>query len=107
MADRIALIGDRESIKGFAAIGFDIIECAMPERAENVLKAAIETNMYAIIFMTEEMFSAATRVCKKQEENCLPAIIPIPGIAGNTGIGKERLSAFVERAVGSDILFNN
>lgn len=106
MAEKIALIGDRESIKGFAAIGFDIIECEAPERAEIVLRAAIENEIYSIIFMTEEMFSAAEREVKKHEEKQLPAIIPIMGISGNNGIGKQRLSAFVERAVGSDILFN-
>ena len=37
----------------------------------------------------------------------LPAVIPIPGVRGNTGIGTKRLSSFVEKAVGSDIIFND
>ena len=57
--------------------------------------------------MTEEMYSAAEKECKKYEEKQLPAIVPIPGIKGNSGIGKQRLSYFVERAVGSDIIFKN
>lgn len=107
MADKIAIIGDRESIKGFAAIGFDIIECNSGEKASSVLRATAETGEYSIIFMTEQMFSFAEKECKKYEEKQLPAIIPVPGIKGNSGVGKKRLSAFVERAVGSDILFNN
>jgi V/A-type H+-transporting ATPase subunit F len=106
MADKIAVIGDRESIKGFAACGFDIIECSA-ERAGSVLRNTAETEEYSIIFMTEEMYSAAEKECKKYEEKQLPAIIPIPGIRGNSGLGKKRLSYFVERAVGSDIIFNN
>ena len=34
-----------------------------------------------------------------------PAIIPIPGVAGNTGIGIRDVKQSVEKAVGSDILF--
>ncbi len=107
MAEKIAIIGDRESIKGFTAIGFDIIECSDLSRANSVLRTAAEGEQYSIIYMTEEMYSAAEKECKKYEEKQLPAIIPIPGIKGNSGIGRERLSYFVERAVGSDIIFKN
>ncbi len=107
MAERIAIIGDRESIKGFAAIGFDIIECNDLQRAGSILRTAAENEQYTIIFLTEEMYSAAEKECKKYEEKQLPAIVPIPGIRGNNGLGKERLSYFVERAVGSDIIFKN
>lgn len=106
MADKIAVIGDRESIKGFAAIGFDIIDCSV-DRAASVLKTTAETEEYSIIFMTEQMYCAAEKECKKYEEKQLPAIIPIPSVTGNSGIGKQRLSKFVERAVGSDIIFKN
>ena len=106
MADKIAVIGDKESIKGFAVIGFDILECT-PEKAASILKAAAETEEYSIIYMTEQMYCAAEKECKKYEEKMLPSIIPIPAVSGNNGIGRERLSKFVERAVGSDIIFKN
>ena len=34
----------------------------------------------------------------------LPAIVPVPGVRGNTGLGLDSVSEFVEKAVGSDIL---
>ena len=34
-----------------------------------------------------------------------PAIIPIPGVDGNFGIGIANVKKSVERAVGADILF--
>ena len=37
----------------------------------------------------------------------LPAIIPIPGVSGNTGKGMLNVKKSVEQAVGSDIIFNN
>ena len=55
--------------------------------------------------MTEELFEAARKEVAKLSLQTIPAVIPIPGARGNTGIGSRRLSAFVEQAVGSDILF--
>jgi V/A-type H+-transporting ATPase subunit F len=107
MDNKIAVIGDSESIKGFAAIGFETIECDKPERANHILRNTAEADVYSIIYMTEEMFLACEKERKKYEDKSLPAIIPIPGLRGNTGIGRQRLSDFVERAVGSDIIFNN
>lgn len=107
MPEKIAIIGDSESIKGFAAIGFEIIECENPEKANHILRSTVEADVYSIIYMTEEMFLACEKERKKHEEKTLPAIIPVPGLRGNTGIGTGRLSDFVEKAVGSDIIFNN
>ena len=107
MPNKIAIIGESESIKGFAAIGFDLIECDKPEKAGSVLRSTAETELYSIIYMTEEMFLSSEKERKKYEEKTLPAIIPIPGITGDIGIGRQRLSDFVERAVGSDIIFNS
>ena len=36
-----------------------------------------------------------------------PAVIAIPGVKGNTGIGISGVKKSVEQAVGSDILFSN
>ena len=107
MQNKIAVIGDPESIKGFAAIGFDRIVCETSEQANTVLRRAAETEQYSVIFMTEQMFVAAEKERGKYEDEQTPAILPIPGIGNNNGVGKQRLSAFVERAVGSDIIFNN
>jgi V/A-type H+-transporting ATPase subunit F len=52
MANKIAIIGDRESIKGFAAIGFDTIECDEAQKANMILRNTAETELYSIIYMT-------------------------------------------------------
>ena len=41
---------------------------------------------------------------QKYRERTVPAIIPIPGVTGNTGVGMKNVSRSVEQAVGSDIL---
>ena len=42
---------------------------------------------------------------EQYRERTLPAVIQIPGVAGNTGAGVEGVRKTVEQAVGTDILF--
>lgn len=105
MAKNIAVIGDSESIKGFGAIGLDIYPCDDIENAAHLLRNIADSDNYAIIYMTEELFTLVEKERNRYENRLTPAIIPLPGVKGNTGIGSKRLSAFVEQAVGSDILF--
>lgn len=105
MAKNIAVIGDSESIKGFGAIGIDIYPCDDIENAAHLLRNIADSDNYAVIYMTEELFELVEKERNRYENRLTPAIIPLPGVKGNTGIGSKRLSAFVEQAVGSDILF--
>ncbi len=107
MVKNIAFIGDSESVKGFSAVGIDVLSCDEPEEASVVLKNAADKEMYAVIYITEELYEAAIREVNKLAEQTMPAVIPLPGARGNTGVGSRRLSLFVEKAVGSDILFKN
>ncbi len=107
MAKSIAIIGDSESIKGFGAVGMDLFICDDTAASSQLLKQITDNDYYAIIYMTEEIFEACAKEREKFAERAVPAIIPLPGVRGNTGIGQRRLSSFVEQAVGSDILFKN
>lgn len=107
MAKGIAVIGDSESVKGFGAVGLESYVCDKPEDAAQLLKTVTESDKYAVIYMTEELFEITEKERAKFSERITPAIIPIPGVRGNTGVGMRRLSSFVEKAVGSDILFKN
>ena len=104
MAD-IAVIGDNESTKGFAAVGLKIFPCENAEQAEAALKTLVSEGC-GIMYITEEYASALSKEIAKLDEALLPAVIPIPGVNGNTGIGVNRLKSSVEKAVGSDIIFN-
>ena len=107
MAKSIAVIGDSESVKGFGAVGMDMFICDDPLASPQLLKQIADNDFYAIIYMTEEIFEASAKEREKLAERPVPAVIPIPGVRGNTGVGIRRLSHFVEQAVGSDILFKN
>ncbi len=104
---KIAVVGDGDSIKGFACVGLDIYSCA-PDKEEAVqLLRTLAAGDYGIIYITEEVFAAAGQEIARYDEQLSPAIVPIPGLKGNTGIGMQRLRDSVEKAVGSDIVFND
>ena len=102
---KIAVLGDYDSIYGFAAIGFDTFPLNDPEEAKAKIKTLAESK-YAVLYITEEWMKKLSAVIANYDDKVLPAIIPVPGIRGNTGQGIENVKGFVEQAVGSDILFS-
>lgn len=105
MRTKIAVIGDRGSVLGFKAIGFDVFE-AETDVSIAELVADLAKQEYGIIFVTEELIAANPDVVEKYKDDMLPAIIPIPSRNGSLGIGMAGIHRNVERAVGADI-FNN
>ena len=100
---KIAAIGDRDSVQGFASIGLEVYFADEKQEAEKLLKRIANDN-YAVIYITEKLASMIPQEIEKYTEAVTPAIIPIPGVSGNTGEGMENVSRFVEKAVGSDII---
>ncbi len=100
---KIAVMGDKDSISGFSSIGLDIFPLYDPLEAAKTLRNLSE-NGYAIIYITEKLYSEINDEIKKYKNNPLPAIIPIPGVSGNNGVGIKNVSKTVEQAVGSDVL---
>lgn len=103
---KIGVIGDRESVLGFKAVGLDVFPCHDRDEARTVL-GRIAKESYAIIYITERFYKDLPDDIARYEEVRTPAIIPIPGIDGTHGIGMANLKKAVERAVGADILFGN
>lgn len=105
MQTKIAVIGDRGSVMGFKAVGFDVFE-AEEDSSIASLVSELSKNQYGIVFVTEELIAVNQDVVEKYKDDMLPAIIPIPGRNGSLGIGMANIHKNVERAVGADI-FNN
>jgi V/A-type H+-transporting ATPase subunit F len=103
---RVAVLGDRDSIYGFAAIGLDTFPVENTVEAAKQLKELAD-GRYAVIYITESLQSELESEIDNYLTSQLPAIIPIPGVSGNTGKGMRNVKKSVERAVGSDIIFNN
>ena len=93
---KIAVLGDYDSIYGFATLGLDTFPVTTHE------EAAEELHKLA----TEAWADQLKHEIARYQEEIIPAIIQIPGIAGNTGAGVAGVKKSVEVAVGSDILFS-
>lgn len=101
---KIAVLGDAESIKGFSSVGLDIFP-VLEDTAKQTFKK-LTSGEYGIIYIVEETAALLSEEIAEFDEKMLPAIIPIPGVKNNNGIGLSRLKASVEKAIGSDIIFN-
>lgn len=103
---KVAVMGERDSIYGFAALGLEILPTTDARAAAEKLHELAEQE-YAVIYITESLADALTAEIAKYDKLLAPAIIPIPGAFGNSGCGVARVKSFVEQAVGSDIIFGN
>ena len=101
---KIGVIGDRESILGFKAVGLDVFPCDAADDAKKVLKKIAKED-FAIIYVTEQLYQYMGEEIDQYNDSRLPAIIPIPNKDGSLGIGMTNVRKSVERAVGADILF--
>ncbi len=103
---KIAVMGDYNSIYGFAVLGLEIFPVKDAGEGRQLLKR-LTADDYGIIFVTETLAAQIDSEIEKLKELIIPAIILIPGVSGNTGDGVKAVKKFVEKAVGSDILFSN
>ena len=104
---KIAIIGDRDSVLGFMALGFSVHEITAAEDAAKQLRALVKSGEYGVIFVTEQYAQQLEEAIGEYKDLPLPAIISIPGHNGSTGYGMNAIRDAVERAVGADILFKN
>ena len=102
---KIAVLGDYDSIYGFATLGLDTFPVSTREEAAEKL-ARLASGKYGVIYVTEKWAAELKHEIGRYQEQITPAIIQIPGIAGNTGAGVAGVKKSVEIAVGSDIVFS-
>ena len=100
---KIGIIGDRESILGFMALGFSVFETDTAAEAEKLLDQLAEED-FAVLYITQTYAALLEEKISSYFSKPLPAIVPIPDVNGG-GYGEKILKKAVERAVGADILF--
>ena len=103
---KIAVVGDYDSIYGFAALGLDTYAVKTPDEARAVVNT-LAVSECGVIYMTESLAAMLEDVIETYRYKPTPAIILIPGVHANTGAGVAGVRKTVEKAVGSDILFGD
>ena len=99
---KIAVLGDRDSVLGFKALGLTVFPVDNVEQARHTLHRLAKED-YAIIYVTEQLAANLSADIARYKTEVTPAVILIPGKTGSLGIGAQALQSAVERAVGADI----
>ncbi|EQB86534.1 V/A-type H+-transporting ATPase subunit F [Clostridium punense] len=100
---KVGVVGDKDSILAFKAIGIDVFPVIEVEEARKRIDRMAFEN-YAVIFVTEQLAQHLEETIQRYNTKMIPAIILIPSNQGSLNIGKKRISDNVEKAVGVNIL---
>lgn len=83
---KIAVLGDRDSIYGFGALGLEVFPIDDGETGAKTVRRLAEED-YAVLYITEALCAQIPQELERLRELPLPAVVPIPGLSGNTGMG--------------------
>ncbi len=100
---KVAVVGDKDSILGFKALGVDVFPVVEKDEARRVVDT-LARNKYGIIFITEQTASLIPDTIERYNNQMIPAVILIPSNQGTLNIGMDMINKSVEKAVGTNIL---
>lgn len=103
MYKKIGVVGDKDSVLAFKALGVDVFPVIEVEEARKTVDRLAMTD-YAVIFITEQVAKDIEETIERYNNKVLPAVILIPSNQGTLNIGSKRISENVEKAVGVNIL---
>ena len=104
----MGVVGERDAVLAFKALGMRVIAVSTPEETTKALHRLYSEGI-PVIFLTETCAQQVPETLEryKTDPKCAVIPIPIPGSQGTDGYGMRRVKANVEKAIGADILFNN
>lgn len=106
MSDRLAIIGSRDSILGFKALGLDCYPTDNPSDALEVVNDLIfKKQGYAAIYLTDDLASKINTELENVKKGAplLPILIIIPSHKGSLNMETIKIRKMVEKALGTDI----
>ncbi len=99
---KMAIIGPREVVEGFRALGFLTFPCKTCKEASEILVFAQEE--CSIIFIFEDMARDLEWEIKEISKDPRINIVMIPPVTGSIGLAAEKISSAVRSATGSEAL---
>ena len=103
-SDKIAVIGDRDTVTGFRLVG--VSDCASPdspsETRELLLDYFRDPNM-GLIIITEPLAEQVEDTIVELSQSPVPVILLIPDRNGTIGAYESVLKELIRRAVGIEI----
>ena len=105
MVNKIAVIGDKDSVMAFKAVGVEVFDATTVAEAQALIKK-LSQDRYAVLFLAENLAEQMPDVLSKAKAKTFPAIVPIPTTEESSGFGMKSIKNDVEKAIGVDIIFN-
>lgn len=98
----VAVIGDKDSILCFRAIGILTFPVSDTREARTVVRKLLQDKV-SVIFITEQIAQGIMDLINELARESLPSVVLIPNNQGSLGLGMERIRQTVTKAVGADI----
>ncbi len=98
----VAVVGDKDSILCFRAIGVSTFPVSEAAEARSVVRKLIQERV-SVIFVTEQIAQGMMDLVDELARESLPSIVLIPNNQGTLGLGMDRIRQTVTKAVGADI----
>ncbi len=105
MQGKVAVIGEKQIVTAFRAIGFSTFFADTPLAATDILRSLVKDGSYMVIYITEDIAEGMNEVLEALKNRPYPIVVPLPSLS-KSGYGMECIKKDVERAIGVDILFN-
>ena len=105
MPSKIAVIGDKDSVLAFKAVGVEVFDATTPEQAQSLIKK-LSQGQYAVLLIAEGLAEQIPETLERAKLQTYPAVVPIPTTATPSGFGLSGIKSDVEKAIGVDIIFN-
>ena len=100
--DRVAVVGDKNAISAFKALGADVFGIKSSSEAHDTIKKLARE--YSVIFVTEDIAESEEELLNRYKARPYPVVIAIPTAAGSNGYGMAQIAKNVEKAIGSSIV---
>ena len=103
-SNKIAVIGDRDTVTGFRLVGVN--ECAIPsspEETRDCLYQYFRDPSMGLIMVTEPLAAEVDETIVELSLSPVPVILLIPDRDGTTGAYEAVLKELIRRAVGIEI----
>lgn len=104
LSKRVAVVGDLGSIIGFRGMSMETFAVASPEEAVETMDRLVQSEAYAVIYVTEQVSDEAAEIIAELRFKPMPAIVTIPQAGEFQGLGKMVIQDAVKKAIGFNIL---
>lgn len=102
---RIAVVGEKDCIYGFAALGLETFPVKTAKEAKLVVNKLLKEKI-AILYLTESIISEIYDELMKFASESVTSVVSIPDLFGSSNFGLNKLRETVIKATGMDILFS-